>query len=60
MFISYSLTLVMYRVCDSRGRAGLGFGQLGPGSGRVFADFKSRVWVLDSRVSGFCRVSKLL
>ena len=47
----------MDRVWKSRGRAGSGFGQSGPGSGRVFADFESRVRVLDSRASGFCRVS---
>ena len=52
------LWLVMDRVWKSRGRAGSGFGQSGPGSGRVFADFESRVRVLDSRASGFCRVSK--
>ena len=28
-------------------------------SGRVFADFESRVWVLHGRVSGFCRVYNL-
>ena len=42
----------MDRVWKSRGRAGSGFGQSGPGSGRVFADF-------ESRVSGFCRVYNL-
>ena len=49
----------MYRVWKSRGRAGSGFGQSGPGSGRVFADFESRVRVLHGRVSGFCRVYNL-
>ena len=36
---------------------GSGFGQSGLGLGRVFAYFESRVRVLASRVSGFCRVS---
>ena len=54
---SAHLVLVMHRVWDSRGRVGSGFGQSGLGLGRVFAYFESRVRVLASRVSGFCRVS---
>ena len=49
----------MDRVWKSRGRAGSGFGQSGSGSGRVFADFESRVRVLHGRVSGFCQVYNL-
>ena len=49
----------MDRVWNSRGRAGLGFGQSGAGLGRVLANFESRVRVLHCQVSGLGRVSNL-
>ena len=57
--VTTTLVVVMDRVWNSRGRAGSGFGQSGSGSGRVFANFESRVRVLHCRVSGFCRVYHL-
>ena len=57
MFMVCDCELVIDRVWNSRGRAGSGFGQSGPGLGRVFANFESRVRVLHCRVSGFCWVS---